>query len=60
LRCSILCDSVARKIKEYDETKIILISSHDLGDELLRELYDGKHITRYIENRKANPFKIFA
>lgn len=48
LRGSLLGDSVARKIKEYGETKIILISSYDLGDELLKELYDGKYITRYI------------
>jgi CheY-like chemotaxis protein len=46
---SILGDSVARKIKEYDETKIILISSYDLDDELLKELRDGKYIIKYIE-----------
>lgn len=46
---NILGDAVARKIKEYNETKIILISSYDLDYELLKELLDGKYITKYIE-----------
>jgi CheY-like chemotaxis protein len=49
LASNMLGDSVARKIREYDETKIILISSYDLNDELLKELMDGKYITEYIE-----------
>ena len=49
LRDGILGDSVARKIKEYDEIKIILISSYDLDDELLKELHDNKFVTKYIE-----------
>jgi CheY-like chemotaxis protein len=42
-------DSVARKIKEYNGTKIILISAYDVDDELVKELQDGKYITKYIQ-----------
>jgi CheY-like chemotaxis protein len=46
---SMLGDSVVRKIKEYNRTKIILISAYDLDDALLKELEDGDYISKYIE-----------
>lgn len=42
-------DSVAKKIKEYSETKIILISAYNIDNELLRELEDSNCIVKYIE-----------
>jgi CheY-like chemotaxis protein len=42
-------DSVARKIKEHNGTKIILISAYDLDDVLLKELEDGGYIAKYVE-----------
>jgi CheY-like chemotaxis protein len=42
-------DSVARKIKEHNGTKIILISAYDLDDVLLKELEDGDYIAKYVE-----------
>jgi CheY-like chemotaxis protein len=42
-------DSVARKIKELNGTKIILISAYDLDDALLKELEDGDYIAKYVE-----------
>jgi CheY-like chemotaxis protein len=42
-------DSVARKIKEYNGTKIILISAYRLDDSLLNELKENNYITKYIE-----------
>ena len=42
-------DSVARKIKEYNGTKIILISAYDLDGELVKELEENKYIAKYIE-----------
>jgi CheY-like chemotaxis protein len=44
-----LGDSVARKIKEHDGTKIILISAYDLDHALLKELEDGNYIAKYVE-----------
>ena len=44
-----LGDSVARKIKEHDGTKIILISAYDLDHALLKELIDGDYIVKYVE-----------
>jgi response regulator RpfG family c-di-GMP phosphodiesterase len=44
-----LGDSIARKIKEYNGTKIILISAYDPDDALLKELEDGNYIAKYIE-----------
>ena len=41
-------DSVARKIKEYTETKIILISAYNIDDELVKELENGGYISKYI------------
>jgi CheY-like chemotaxis protein len=42
-------DSVARKIKELNGTKIILISAYDIDDALLKELEDGDYIAKYVE-----------
>ncbi|MPZ07074.1 MAG: response regulator [Nitrososphaeraceae archaeon] len=42
-------DSVARKIKEYNGTKIILISAYDLDGELVKDLEENKYIAKYIE-----------
>jgi CheY-like chemotaxis protein len=42
-------DSVARTIKEYNGTNIILISAYDLDSELIRELKENMYITRYVE-----------
>ncbi|MGH9987805.1 MAG: response regulator [Nitrososphaeraceae archaeon] len=42
-------DSVARKIKEYSATKIILISAYNMDDELLKELQESNCITRYVK-----------
>jgi CheY-like chemotaxis protein len=46
---NMLGDSVARKIKELNGTKIILISAYDLDDALLKELEDGNYIAKYVE-----------
>jgi len=42
-------DSVARKIKEYNGTKIILISAYNLDDTLVKDLKENKYIAKYIE-----------
>ena len=42
-------DTVARKIKEYNGTKIILISAYDLDDALVKDLEESKYITKYVE-----------
>ncbi|MGH9986680.1 MAG: response regulator [Nitrososphaeraceae archaeon] len=42
-------DSVARKIKEYNGTKIILISAYDLDDVLVKDLEQNKYIAKYVE-----------
>lgn len=44
-----LGDSVARKIKECNETKIILNSEYDVNDVLVRELESGNYISKYIQ-----------
>ena len=41
-------DSVARKIKEYSGTKIILISAYNVDDVLVKELENGGYISRYV------------
>lgn len=43
-----LGDSVARKIKKYSETKIILISAYDVDNELVKELVKNDYIIKYI------------
>ena len=42
-------DSFARKIKECNETKIILNSAYNVDDVLIRELENGNYISRYIQ-----------
>ena len=42
-------DSVARKIKEYNGVKIILISAYDLNYDFVKELEENNYISRYIE-----------
>ena len=42
-------DSVSRKIKEYNGTKIILISAYDLDDSLVNDLEENNYIVKYIE-----------
>jgi CheY-like chemotaxis protein len=42
-------DSVARTIKQYNGTKIILISAYDLDKALVKELEENKYIVKYIE-----------
>ena len=53
-------DSVARKIKEYNGTKIILISAYNSDDSLLNELEENKCITSYITKpiRLSNLIKL--
>ena len=46
--CDIMGDSVARKIKEYRETKIILISAFNIDGVLVKELENGSYISKYI------------
>jgi CheY-like chemotaxis protein len=42
-------DSVARKIKEYNGTKIILITAYDIDDVLLKDLEEDGCITTSIK-----------
>ena len=42
-------DSVARTIKQYNGTKIILISAYDLDSSFVKELEEHKYIVKYIE-----------
>jgi CheY-like chemotaxis protein len=42
-------DSVARTIRGYNGTKIILISAYDLDSKLINELRENNYIVRYIE-----------
>jgi CheY-like chemotaxis protein len=46
--CDIMGDSVARKIKEYGETKIILISAFIIDGVLVKELENGSYISKYV------------
>lgn len=46
---SMLGDSVARKIKEYNGTKIILISAYELDADLIKELEDSNYIRKYVK-----------
>ena len=45
----ILGDSVARKIKEYPGTKIILNSAYNVDDVLVKELENGNYIFKYLQ-----------
>jgi CheY-like chemotaxis protein len=49
-------DSVARKIKKYSETKIILISAYDKDHSLVAELESGNYISKYVRKPVANDF----
>ena len=42
-------DSVARKIKEYSGTKIILNSAYSVDEVLVKELENGNYISKYIQ-----------
>jgi CheY-like chemotaxis protein len=42
-------DSVARKIKEHNGTKIILISAYDLDEALVKDLEENNYISKYID-----------
>ena len=44
-----LGDSVARKINECNETRIILNSAYDVDYELIKELENGNYISKYIQ-----------
>jgi CheY-like chemotaxis protein len=44
-----LGDSVARKINECNETKIILNSAYDVNSVLIKELENGNYISKYIQ-----------
>ena len=44
-----LGDSVARKIKKYNGTRIILISAYDLDNTFVKELEENEYIAKYIE-----------
>jgi response regulator RpfG family c-di-GMP phosphodiesterase len=49
LGSSMLGDFVTRKLKEYNGTKIILISAYDLDGALLKELEDDNYIAKYVK-----------
>jgi CheY-like chemotaxis protein len=42
-------DSVARKIRSYNGTNIILISGYELDDVLIKELEDGNYIRKFVK-----------
>jgi CheY-like chemotaxis protein len=44
-----LGDSVARKIKEYNGTKIILNSVYNVDDVFVKELKNGNYISKYVQ-----------
>ena len=46
--CDIMGDSVARKLKEYGEAKIILISAFNIDGVLVKALENGSYISKYI------------
>ena len=43
-------DYTVRKIKDYNGTRIILISTYDLDGELIRELEENRYIAEYTKN----------
>ena len=57
-----LGDTVARKIKEYNGVKIILISAYDLDQALIKELEESKYIVEFVEKpiEPANLIEIVA
>jgi CheY-like chemotaxis protein len=42
-------DSVAKKIKQYNGVKIILISAYDLDSTLVKDLQENKYIAKHIK-----------
>jgi CheY-like chemotaxis protein len=42
-------DSVARKIKSYNGTNILLISGYELDDKLIKELENGNYIKKFVK-----------
>jgi CheY-like chemotaxis protein len=42
-------DSVARKIKSYNGTSILLISGYELDDKLIKELENGNYIKKFVK-----------
>lgn len=42
-------DIVARKIREYNGTKIILNSAYNVDGELVKELENGNYISKFIQ-----------
>jgi CheY-like chemotaxis protein len=42
-------DSVAREIRSYNGTNIILISSYEIDDKLIKELEDGNYIRKFVK-----------
>jgi CheY-like chemotaxis protein len=44
-----LGDYVARKIRSYGGTKIVLISAYDLDTKLIQELEDGNYIRKFVK-----------
>ena len=49
-------DFVARKINEYNETNIILISAYNVDHSLVTELENGNYISKYVRKPVANDF----
>ena len=45
----IMGDTVARKIKEYSGTKIILNSAYNIADVIVKELENGNYISKYLQ-----------
>jgi CheY-like chemotaxis protein len=42
-------DSVARKIRRYNGTNIILISGYDIDDKLIKDLEGGNYISKFVK-----------
>ena len=42
-------DSVARKINEHNETRIILNSAYNIGDVLIKDLESGNYISKFVQ-----------
>jgi DNA-binding response OmpR family regulator len=42
-------DSVARKIKSYNGTNILLISGYELDDKMIKELENGNYIKKFVK-----------
>lgn len=49
-------DFVARKINEYNETNIILISAYNVDHSLVTKLESGNYISKYVRKPVANDF----